>query len=131
MKKALVSSYSYMWLKSVISDGGQGPSGLASNNERSLSEVSVSHAYINGQHIAMTSWIIYACIIHGRISYKLKFDAQKFEHKLLVYHLATFDPCYSYFQKRWASDKLIMFKFLHIKVQFIANTLMDNTGIAN
>ena len=53
--EAPVSSYLYMRLKSVISGGGLGPSCLASNNVRSLSE-----GYINGQHIAMTFIISYA-----------------------------------------------------------------------
>ena len=42
--EAAVSFYSYMRLQSVISGGGQGPSCLANNNVRSLSEGS----YING-----------------------------------------------------------------------------------
>ena len=58
--EASISSYSCMRLKSVISSGGQGLSCLASNNVGSLSEGSVSHIRIDGQHIAMISLISYA-----------------------------------------------------------------------
>ena len=77
--EAPVSPYSYMRLKSVNSNEGQGPSYLESNNVRSLSEGSVYHISMISTYDLFN--YSYACIIiHEHVSYKLNFDVQKFEH---------------------------------------------------